>query len=102
MDKDSYEYRKAIAEQDRRTAVEEAVAKLVGVLNQNDTPALIVAEFAKQHRTHQQAFVRDIIQPILEHLSNLKEGEYDLRNEDSIRYAVKAVNANDGVYLPLI
>ena len=102
MDQDSYEYRKAQATQLHEARAAQAIGSIVAMLNQSDTPGLIVAEFAKQHRTHQQAFVREIIQPILEHLSNLKEGEYDLRNEDSIRYAVKAVNANDGVYLPLI
>ena len=102
MDKDSYEYRKAQATQLHEARAAQAIGSIVAMLNQSDTPGLIVAEFAKQHRTHQQAFVREVIVPILEQLAGLQEGEFDLRNEASVKYAKAAFKATSEIGLPLI
>ena len=48
------------------------------------------------------ALVREVIAPILADLARLEIGEYDLRNEGSVRYARAATDATQNIGLPLV
>ena len=89
-----------IEEEKAMTVVNDIFRKLNG--SGSTFSKVLVTEFLHEHRTLQQAFVREIIEPILEHLASLEEGQYDLRNEASVRYAQRAVQATSEVGLPLI
>lgn len=59
--------------------------------------------FRNSHRTLQQGFVRNVIVSVLEELEEMrKNGKYDLRNEDAIEFAEKALEVNKDTYLRLV
>jgi hypothetical protein len=60
-----------------------------------------VEQMACEHRTLQQNFTR-MCAAWLEHLASLNENQYDARNEASVEYAKKAVEATRDVCLPTI
>ena len=69
----------------------------------NRVPKEVIAEMAVMHRTHQQNFTRLCV-AWLNHLASLKEGQFDMRNEDSVRLAKKFAAAvpEDERYLSYI
>ena len=73
----------------------ETVADYVN--NMGHDPKEFVEQMARQHRTLQQSFT-GVCLKWLEHLSKLKEGEFDLRNEDSVKVAQKLLKDIDPRY----
>jgi hypothetical protein len=61
--------------------------------------------FNREHRTNQQAFIREVVMTILEALAeNAKPGYHDLRNEGAVAFAVAALAAQEEarIGLPLV
>ena len=56
----------------------------------NDDGRGLTAALAQEHRTSQQNFTR-IMVAWIEYLANLEHGEYDLRNEASVKLAKQLV-----------
>ena len=84
----------------------EAAKKLFALTNTmgGDHLAIAVADaFNQEHRTLQQAAIRDIVKPILMLLDwNGDTGAFDARNEGSVKWARAALEATESKELPLI
>lgn len=77
----------------------------LGTLGGDSVKEDVVRCFCFTHRTLQQGFVKQVIIPILKHLAEQeREGNYDLRNEASVKLASKmlAQLSEDDLYLPFI
>lgn len=63
----------------------ELLGRLANRMDENHIP-IFVSALAQEHRTLQQTTTRLMLE-WFKHLSNLKEYEYDLRNEHSVKVA---------------
>lgn len=71
------------------------LTKFLNVMgNDEQRIALIVSELGREHRTLQQK-VTALAVGWLEHLAELPEGRYDLRNEASVKLARKLLAGTD-------
>jgi hypothetical protein len=83
------------------TELAEAAANTLNSSLDSEEIVLFVERMGREHRTLQQGFTR-LCQAWLEHLAALPETHYDARNEASVEYARKAVEATRDVCLPTI
>lgn len=93
---------------DRDYRAEERAKELVKLVEDvaspmSRVPKEVIAEMSRMHRTHQQNFTRLCV-AWLNHLASLQEGQFDMRNEDSVRLAKKFAAAvpEDERYLSYI
>lgn len=72
----------------------EEIANRIGdYVNHTSNPEFLILGLRRTHRTLQQSFMRHIVAWI-EHLASLQPGQYDLRNEASVRFA-KSITQTD-------
>jgi hypothetical protein len=83
------------------TELAEAAANCLNSTLDNDEVLAFVERMGREHRTLQQSFTR-LCAAWLEHLAFLPDNYYDARNEASVEYARKAVEATKDVGLPTI
>lgn len=74
------------------TELAEATANCLNSTLDNEEVASFVERMGREHRTLQQGFTRLCV-AWLEHLASLNENQYDARNESSVLYAKKVVEA---------
>ena len=102
MNDEAYELQRERMQQQERDDVRDAVRLLSRIANKGSSPKLFVEEMSREHRTLQQVMT-GLMLSWFEHLAELPEGHYDLRNEASVKVAKKVMEATGGVTrLPLI
>lgn len=74
------------------TELAEATSRTLNSFLAAEEIALFVERMGSEHRTLQQGFTRLCV-AWLEHLASLNENQYDARNESSVLYAKKVVEA---------
>lgn len=66
------------------------------------TPEEFVTVMQRTHRTNQQQFMKRVMEWIF-HLSTREQGQYDLRNEETVKVAKQIAEAlGEKPYFPLI
>jgi len=82
--------------------IEETVRIMTDFVNNNSCSNNEFAELmGREHRTLQQNFTKLCIAWFV-HLSKVKEGWYDLRNEASVKLGKEFVKKIENLYLPFI
>ena len=85
---------------------EETLQNLFDMINsgwKDHIPKTTVKVWNGTHRTLQQGFFREFIIPLIKHISELDEGYFDLRNEDTKRLCDAIMEKCDGnLYLRFI
>ena len=86
-----------------KTLLEKAVSYMSDYVNNYECRPKEFAElFGREHQTLQQSFTR-VCLAWLEHLAEMEEDWYDLRNEASVHLARKIVEKfKNDMYLPFI
>lgn len=85
-----------------RIDVDTAVSAFSRIANRSSSTKLFIQSMSNEHRTLQQAMTGYML-AWFKHLSELKENQYDPRNEASVRIAKKIIAVTEGVTrLPLI
>lgn len=81
----------------------DAVADFVNGADKEDRDAFVEQIVYRTHRTLQQNVMKLIV-PLIEKWAGLKESEYDLRNEATVKLARKLISTTDKYdrALPLI
>lgn len=85
-------------ENEKVEAAAEAMSRFVNQMSHE--PGDFVKRFTKEHRTLQQSFTA-VCFAWIAHLANLEEGQYDMRNEASVKAAKKIMEKFDQYDLAL-
>lgn len=89
-EQDAAAYMRRVANETEGREVADAIGNYV---NRHSNPEFLIEGLDRQHRTLQQSFMRHVVAWI-EHLATLQDGQYDGRNEASVRFA-KSITQTD-------
>jgi hypothetical protein len=64
----------------------ETLRLLVTIANSSDLAPKFIDMMLREHRTHQQTIFRTIIHPLMSNYAAKENWQYDLRNEDTVKF----------------